>query len=76
MSVCFSETRSGIGFKKAPYFIYLHKKEWSMARRTKTSGNPNNPFRFKAGSNGKPSGKRVGKSKPGKADNQLNRRVK
>ncbi len=48
-----------------------------MVRRTKTTGNPNNPFRFKSGKNeGKSSGKRVGKSKPEKSNNQLNRRVK
>ncbi|GEM_PF-2300056 len=41
-----------------------------MVRRTKTTGNPNNPFRFKSGKNeGKSSGKRVGKSKPEKSNN-------
>lgn len=38
-----------------------------------------NPFAFKARAERKgkkPSGKRVGKSKPSKANNQLNRRVK
>lgn len=37
-----------------------------------------NPFAFKArqGAKKKSSGKRVGKSKPEKANNQLNRRVK
>ena len=37
-----------------------------------------NPFAFKAKQQGKKksSGKRVGKSKPEKANNQLNRRVK
>ena len=38
----------------------------------------NNPFSFilKQGAKKKSSGKRVGKSKPEKANNQLNRRVK
>lgn len=38
----------------------------------------NNPFAFKAKQSAKKksSGKRVGKSKPEKANNQLNRRVK
>lgn len=39
----------------------------------------NNPFAGKAATEAakkKDSGKRVGKSKPGKANNQLNRRVK
>lgn len=38
----------------------------------------NNPFAFKAKQNvkKKSSGKRIGKSKPEKANNQLNRRVK
>ena len=35
-----------------------------------------NPFAFKAKSGKKTSGKRVGKSKAHKANNQLNRRVK
>ena len=37
-----------------------------------------NPFAYKAKSTGKKkaSGKRIGKSKPEKANNQLNRRVK
>lgn len=38
-----------------------------------------NPFAGKAQAKGgkkKPSGKRIGKSKPAKANNQLNRRVK
>lgn len=40
--------------------------------------NKKNPFAYKAKQNSKPkaSGKRVGKSKPAKANNQLNRRVK
>lgn len=40
--------------------------------------NKKNPFAFKAKQAGKrkPSGKRVGKSRPEKANNQLNRRVK
>lgn len=40
--------------------------------------NKKNPFAFKAQSNSKKkgSGKRVGKSRPEKANNQLNRRVK
>ena len=40
--------------------------------------NKKNPFAFKAKASSKKtsSGKRVGKSKPGKANNQLNRRVK
>lgn len=39
--------------------------------------NKKNPFAFKAKSTAKKaSGKRVGKSKPAKANNQLNRRVK
>ena len=35
-----------------------------------------NPFAFKAKQQSKKSGKRVGKSKQSKANNQLNRRVK
>lgn len=35
-----------------------------------------NPFAFKAKAAKKGSGKRVGKSEPQKANNQLNRRVK
>lgn len=37
-----------------------------------------NPFagKAKSGEGKKSSGKRIGKSKPGKANNQLNRRVK
>lgn len=40
--------------------------------------NKKNPFAFKAKeeSKKKGGGKRVGKSKPGKSNNQLNRRVK
>lgn len=40
--------------------------------------NKKNPFAWKAKQSGKKmtSGKRVGKSKPEKANNQLNRRVK
>ena len=40
--------------------------------------NKKNPFAFKAkqSNNKKTSGKRVGKSRPEKANNQLNRRVK
>ncbi|MGL5958158.1 MAG: hypothetical protein ACRCZY_07960 [Phocaeicola sp.] len=39
--------------------------------------NKKNPFAFKAKEQGKKtSGKRVGKSKAGKANNQLNKRVK
>ena len=40
--------------------------------------NKKNPFAFKAkaGAKKKAGGKRVGKSKPAKANNQLNRRVK
>lgn len=40
--------------------------------------NSKNPFASKAKKQGKkkPTGKRVGKSKPEKANNQLNRRVK
>ena len=40
--------------------------------------NKKNPFAFKAkaGSKKKSAGKRVGKSRPEKANNQLNRRVK
>lgn len=35
-----------------------------------------NPFAFKVSAKKKKAGKRVGKSKPAKANNQLNRRVK
>lgn len=40
--------------------------------------NKKNPFAYKAkqSKKKKPGGKRIGKSKPEKADNQLNRRVK
>ena len=40
--------------------------------------NKKNPFagKVKQGNKKKPSGKRIGKSKPDKANNQLNRRVK
>ncbi len=40
--------------------------------------NKKNPFAYKAKQNAKKKsvGKRIGKSKPAKADNQLNRRVK
>ena len=40
--------------------------------------NKKNPFAFKAKqeNRGKAGGKRIGKSKPDKANNQLNRRVK
>lgn len=40
--------------------------------------NPKNPFAFKAKQEKKKktTGKRVGKSKPQKADNQLNRRIR
>lgn len=40
--------------------------------------NKKNPFAYKAKQNNKrkPAGKRIGKSRPEKADNQLNRRVK
>ena len=43
-----------------------------------TMVNTKNPFAHKAKQQGKkkPTGKRVGKSKPEKANNQLNRRVK
>lgn len=47
-----------------------------MARKTVTSANQKNPFRYKTGKQQKTSGKRIGKSKPEKANNQLNRRVK
>ncbi len=40
-------------------------------------GNKNRPMhRQQTGGKKKPSGKRIGKSKPAKANNQLNRRVK
>lgn len=39
-------------------------------------GNPKNPFRFNTNNKKKSSGKRIGKSKPEKANNMLNRRVK
>lgn len=45
-------------------------------RGNKTSGNPKNPFRFNTNSKKKSSGKRIGKSKPEKANNMLNRRIK
>lgn len=40
--------------------------------------NKKNPFAYRAKQTGKkkPTGKRIGKSKPEKANNQLNRRVK
>lgn len=48
-----------------------------MARGRKPSGgNPKNPFRFNSNSPKKSSGKRIGKSKPEKANNMLNRRIK
>lgn len=52
------------------FFFYFCIKIVVMA-------NSKNPFAFKAKQNKKkPTGKRVGKSKPEKANNQLNRRVK
>lgn len=53
--------------KILPYFC---RKKKSMPSK--------NPFAYKAKQQGKKksSGKRVGKSKPEKANNQLNRRVK
>ncbi|HJC92991.1 MAG TPA: hypothetical protein H9752_01990 [Candidatus Phocaeicola excrementigallinarum] len=49
-----------------------------MAVRKKKVGNPKNPFAYKAlsGRKKKGGGKRIGKSRPEKADNQLNRRVR
>lgn len=44
-------------------------------RKKQVGGNPKNPFRFKPSGKPKPSGKRIGKSKPEKANNQLNKRV-
>ena len=51
------------------YFIFAEKKDIMPSK---------NPFAFKAKQQNKKksSGKRVGKSKPEKANNQLNRRVK
>ncbi|MBO5988173.1 MAG: hypothetical protein J6Q03_01670 [Paludibacteraceae bacterium] len=46
-------------------------------RHKNKSVNTKNPFRFNASSKPKKeTGKRIGKSKPSKANNQLNRRVK
>lgn len=47
-------------------------------KNRKYMANKKNPFAYKAKSfaKKKSSGKRIGKSKPEKADNQLNRRVK
>lgn len=45
-----------------------------MVRTKQTSGNPKNPFRSNKPK--KATGKRVGKSKIEKANNQLNRRLK
>lgn len=44
-------------------------------RKKAVGGNPKNPFRFKPSGKPKSSGKRIGKSKPEKANNQLNKRV-
>lgn len=49
-----------------------------MARgrgRKEVGGNPKNPFRFNSNTKKKSSGKRIGKSKPEKANNMLNRRI-
>ena len=68
--------------KKLSYRILKHasiclnlKSKYSLMtlQRKKDS---HNPFAFKAKAAKKGSGKRVGKSKPQKANNQLNRRVK
>lgn len=52
------------------YLLYFCRKYSKMASK--------NPFAYKAKQQNKKksSGKRVGKSKPEKANNQLNRRVK
>lgn len=42
----------------------------------KSSSGSNRPGSFKASKKEKTTGKRIGKSKPEKANNQLNRRVK
>lgn len=49
-----------------------------MPVRKKKVNNPKNPFAYKVNlrRKKKSSGKRVGKSRPEKADNQLNRRVR
>ncbi|MBO7506470.1 MAG: hypothetical protein J6T67_03705 [Paludibacteraceae bacterium] len=44
--------------------------------RKAVGGNPKNPFRFNTNSKKSSGGKRIGKSKPEKANNMLNRRVK
>lgn len=44
--------------------------------RKEVGGNPKNPFRFNTNTKKKSSGKRIGKSKPEKANNMLNRRIK
>jgi len=51
------------------YFIFAEKRKRMPSK---------NPFAYKAKQQGKKksTGKRVGKSKPEKANNQLNRRVK
>ena len=58
--------------KKLSYRLLKHA---SICLNLK-SKDSHNPFAFKAKAAKKGSGKRVGKSKPQKANNQLNRRVK
>jgi hypothetical protein len=55
-----------------------YEKNALFLRKRKESMPSKNPFAFKAKQQNKKksSGKRVGKSKPEKANNQLNRRVK
>lgn len=43
---------------------------------SRANGRPTTSEHFKANGKAKPTGKRIGKSKPSKANNQLNRRVK
>ncbi len=60
-------------------YLNKHLAEQSEASKTILMANKKNPFAGKAKAEAKkkkPSGKRIGKSKPAKADNQLNRRVK
>lgn len=47
-----------------------------MVRTKQTSGNSKNPFRKNSSKTKKATGKRIGKSKIEKANNQLNRRLK
>ena len=79
VDICFNMAKFCYLFLPLHQYRNLNREsQINVPMKSSRTSSSHNPFAFKARASKKkkPSGKRIGKSKAAKADNQLNRRVR